>query len=129
MLENHAMELFQLMVPTVGDPWNEIVLHGTVEATWFQFDIYFRREPEGKFIKCYDVKPFDELLPSFMKMAKLCRIAQKETREHFENEKIDSEVWTGFTFVLTREGDFNITYEYGEWQVGLNQEWHDKYLR
>ena len=128
MLENHAMELYQLMAPTVGDPWNKIVLHGSVKATGFQFDFYFRREAEGKFIKCYDEKPFEELVQYFMKMAKVCRSAQAETRELYEKEKIDSEIWTGFTFVLTSDGDFNIVYEYGEWQAGLSQKWHDKYL-
>lgn len=126
MLEKHAQELYKLMAPIVGKPWVRIVLHGAVSASSYQFDFYFRRRAGEGYLKCYDVAPLDALIPVFAGMARICRGAQSELRKSPEGASGD--VWSGFTFVLTNDGDFRIHYEYGEQAAALDSAWRERYL-
>ena len=129
MLEKHASELYQLIAPIAGNNWNKIVLHGNVEPGSYQFDLYYRRETDAKFIKCYDEIPFVQMLPVLEKMNKICRQAQKELEQQMKENKMPQEMWTGFTFVLTTDGNFVVHYEYGNRPAGLSKEWHEAYLK
>lgn len=130
MLEMHAAKLYQLMRPIVGAPWDKIVLHGEVTPEAYQFDIFFRRGKGEKYINFMDVTTFNQRMPISEGLAQVCYAAQEEARRKEEEERIQlfKEMWTGFNFVLTADGDFTIDYEYGEHEPFLSKEWRGKYL-
>jgi len=121
MYENIGEELIDVL----PDAWEKVIFYGEIQEASYEFEYYVKLEGKNGYIKCFDLVNISTsfMLKTFKNIYSLLR----NERNKLSKEKL----WSNCTFILKRDGEFAMNYDYSDLTDGnyfYKALWKYKYL-
>ncbi|WP_243291874.1 antitoxin YezG family protein [Bacillus sp. FJAT-47783] len=106
-------QIAEVVVDTIPEEWSKVYLYGEIGEGSQTAYFYYYPEGNKKPIYSHDITEIFALsdLEYSEKWNSLVDLVQELWREFKDNEQ---EPWTNFTFILDKEGQFKIDYNYDD---------------